>query len=266
MPSTLLLFDKLHNIRDLGGMSAQDGRRIRPGRLIRCGHLADLVDSDRDRLAGMLGVIVDFRTEREKTRQPDLEIPGTRYYHIPIVESLTAGITREKEADTDAISLLIMKPREAREYMCQTYRTFALSDYALSQYARFIRILLENGASDRAVLWHCTAGKDRAGIGALLVEELLGVPRKEVLADYLYTRECLAEDIESLTHLLMKEAGTDSPLAKESLGYLFGAEEEFIEAFMDAVENKYGDLQSFFRKGLKISEKEQLQLQAYYLE
>ncbi len=36
MPSTLLKFDNLHNIRDLGGIQTGDGRRIRRGRLIRC--------------------------------------------------------------------------------------------------------------------------------------------------------------------------------------------------------------------------------------
>jgi len=94
MPSTLLPFEKLHNIRDLGGMPAADGRTIRPGKLIRSGHLADISDTDREHLARLVDMIVDFRTTEEEGRQPDREIPGAAYYHIPVIDSLTAGITR----------------------------------------------------------------------------------------------------------------------------------------------------------------------------
>ncbi len=47
--SRLLSFEKLHNIRDLGGVAASDGRRIISGKLVRCGNLSEL--SDRDRVA-----------------------------------------------------------------------------------------------------------------------------------------------------------------------------------------------------------------------
>ena len=91
MPSTLLSYEQLPNIRDLGGMPAQGGRSIRCGRLIRCGHLGAISDKDLDQLSGLLSVIADFRTTREKTRQPDRDIPDTAYYHIPLVDSLTPG-------------------------------------------------------------------------------------------------------------------------------------------------------------------------------
>ena len=96
MHSTLLKFEKLHNIRDLGGMKTQDGKTILPGRLLRCGHLADLIEPDRRHMEELLSVIVDFRTDDEKNRQPDLEIAGTEYHHLPVVDSLTPGITREE--------------------------------------------------------------------------------------------------------------------------------------------------------------------------
>ena len=42
--SKLLVFEKLHNIRDLGGMRACDGRRIVSGKLVRCGDLSEFSD------------------------------------------------------------------------------------------------------------------------------------------------------------------------------------------------------------------------------
>ncbi|MCR4657452.1 MAG: tyrosine-protein phosphatase [Lachnospiraceae bacterium] len=49
------------------------------------------------------------------------------------------------------------------------YHASAESDFAASQYARFIRLLME--PRENAVVWHCTAGKDRVGIGAAIIQE-----------------------------------------------------------------------------------------------
>ena len=264
MPSTLLKFDNLHNIRDLGGIQTGDGRRIRRGRLIRCGHLANLSDDDRFLLSQMLSTVVDFRTNQERNKQPDQEIPGVEYHHIPIVDSLTAGITREEESDKGAVALLLHKPKEAKEYMCDMYSSFAMGKYALSQYAKFIRLLTV--PRDKAVLWHCTAGKDRAGVATVIVLELLGVSREEIIADYLYTRECLAEDILRLSAMYKKQEGTDSPLADESLRYLFGAEEEYILTFYNTVEQKYSNMDTYLSEGLGITQDEREKLRELYLE
>ena len=294
MPSTLLPFETLHNIRDLGGMPAADGRRIRSGKLIRSGHLADISDTDRAHLAGLVDMIVDFRTTEEESRQPDREIPGAAYYHIPVIDSLTAGITREKEADQDAITLLLFKPKEALEYMKMTYTGFVLSDFARSRYTRFLNLVLahsraeagaqsgegsgaQNMANDgtrngafsaagtKAILWHCTAGKDRAGIGTVLLQEILGVPRKEIFADYLYTNECLVEDIGRLTRFFKQKAGRDDPVIDESLHYLFGAHEAYLATFYALVEQKFGSMDAFLREALSVTDDMRQTLQDAFL-
>lgn len=261
--SRLLEFEKLHNIRDLGGMPTLDGRVIAGGRLIRCGHLAEIGGNDKKKLGELLGVAVDFRTDGERAEKPDAEIPGVKYYHIPILDSLTAGISREAEADRDLLSRLVLKPAEAKRHMCDMYRAFAENEFSVSQYGKFIGILLEG--SDRAVLWHCTAGKDRAGIGAVIIEEILGVPKDVILSDYLKTNDYLKADIRFLTEFVKKQAGTDSVLADEALGYLFGAQEEYIAAFYETVEKKYGGFDAFIRLGLCVTDEKRDELRKNYL-
>lgn len=263
MPSTLLSFEKLHNVRDLGGMTTRDGRTIRPGKLIRSGHLSNLADNDREQLTGMISAIADFRSHKEKGRQPDMEIPGADYYHIPIVDDLTAGITREEEADKTAVALLLLKPKEARKYMSRMYEDFVRSDYGVSQYAEFLRLLRR--PHENAVLWHCTAGKDRAGIGAVLIEEALSVNRDEIIEDYLLTNVYLADDIRFLSEMVKKKEGTTDPLADESLKYLFGADEEYILSFYKAAEEKYGSVEGFLQKGLGIGPEDRAALEKIYL-
>lgn len=263
MPSTLLSFERLTNIRDLTGMQTPDGRTVRPGKLIRCGHLANLTDRDQSALTGRVSVIADFRSYKEKSRQPDREISGAEYHHIPIVDDLTAGISREEESDKTAVAMLLLRPKEALEYMCNMYRAFALTDFGVSQYAKFIRILEQ--PHDGAVLWHCTAGKDRAGIGAVLIEEILGIDREDILEDYHLTNLYLEKEIRFLSDMIKKQEKTDSPLADESLKYLFGADEQYLRSFYAAVDQKYGSMQNFLEKGLGVTPARQAAMQEMYL-
>ena len=102
----MLAFEKLHNIRDLGGMADLGGRRIRKGKLIRSGHLYEVSDSDKEALSRLVSTVVDFRTDGERREKPDIELPGVRNHHIKVIKSLTEGITREAAADKSVLARL----------------------------------------------------------------------------------------------------------------------------------------------------------------
>jgi len=261
--SKLLSFEKLHNIRDLGGMTAGDGGRIVDGKLIRSGNLSDLSEQDRTAFISLAEDVVDFRTDTERNEKPDVQMQGIRYHHIPIMESLTAGITREKAADQDVFENLGSKPAEARQYMCDMYHTFAESDFAVAQYSRFIRLLLER--REKAVVWHCTAGKDRVGIGTAIIEEILGVARDDVIDDYLATNEYLKADHEALTEFVKSQATEGCLITEEALRYLFGADRDYIEEYYHTIDSKYGSFSSFLRDGLKLTQNDIHELQSRYL-
>ncbi|HAG69289.1 MAG TPA: hypothetical protein DCL38_04875 [Lachnospiraceae bacterium] len=261
--SRLLAYEKLHNIRDLGGMKGASGKRIVSGRLVRCGLLSDLSDNDRKALPLLADTVIDFRTEGERSEKPDAGLLGLKYYHIPILDSLTAGITHEKAADEYAFRRLGEDPVKARQYMCDMYHAFAESDFAASQYARFIRLLLE--PHEKAVVWHCTAGKDRAGTGAAIVEELLGVSRADVIEDYLMTNEYLKDDIVFLTGFVKAQAGPENAISDEALKYLFGADRAYIEEYYNTLNIKYGSFEGFVRDGLKLSGEDIKKLRSVYL-
>nr|MCR5420579.1 tyrosine-protein phosphatase [Lachnospiraceae bacterium] len=70
MGTILLKYDKLHNIRDLGGIKAAGGQSIRPGKLIRCGHLSELSDKDKGDLISLVDTIIDLRSYSEYNKQP----------------------------------------------------------------------------------------------------------------------------------------------------------------------------------------------------
>ena len=70
-------FEGIVNARDLGGVRIGD-RTVRPGRLLRTGHLHDATDADIARLSDSFHLkrIFDFRTMDEAAAQPSRPRPG----------------------------------------------------------------------------------------------------------------------------------------------------------------------------------------------
>ena len=257
--SEKLDFEKLANTRDLGGMIARDGRRIRKGRLIRSGLLARVSEKDLEKLSQMLSAVVDFRSDIERRQQPDPSVSGVEYFALPAVEDTAPGVTRE--AESDQLILQLMKDREkARAHMIKTYRDVMTSAYSLRQYERFFRLLLEG--RDKAILWHCTAGKDRAGMAAFLVEKALGVPDEVLQADYLMTNQYLADEVQMLAKMLGQNGETD-PVAVD---YLFGAKTEYLDVVYQIIHDDYHSFDAFYREGLRLTDLDLEQLRALYLE
>ena len=258
-------FEQLHNVRDLGGLSTTDGRQIRPGKLVRGSRLCAASEADLSLIADRAEVIVDLRTRREIEERPDPDLPGTEWVFIPVIELLTAGITREKKSDLEMIQQLLMHPENAMQHMCRMYEKFVTEEVVVRQFEQFIRLLFV--PRERAVYWHCTAGKDRVGIAALLLEHLLGVREDLILADYLKSNEeYLEPEMPRLLMMIEKHLGALDPRAEGSLRILFGARGEYMDALYQKVDELYGSMDEFLEDGLRISPDERVQLKKLYLE
>ena len=264
MTSQKVQLDKLNNTRDLSGLRTRDGGQIRPKKLLRSGHLYAASDADKAWLSSAVGLIVDFRTAGESQEKPNPNIAHAGYIHLPILQDLTAGITKEKASTNMVIGRLSRDPGGAKEYMMHMYTNFVSGEFAVAQYARFLELLCEE--RDGAVLWHCTAGKDRAGFAAALVEEILGVSRDDIMEDYLMTNACQKEEVDGLVAMLERKIGSSAPEVEEALRILFGAREEYLTALYRKVEELYGDFGSFLQNGLGFDGVKQEKLRRMYLE
>ena len=301
--STLINFENLNNTRDLGGMKTRDGRVIRSGRLIRSGQLYFASEKDREMLTGLVGLIIDFRSDQEIHSKPD-PFPGNDpasplYMPLPILNAVTPGITKTEEAESRALEALMRDPDGAASYMIQTYRAFAADTYIISRFEQFIRLLLKE--RDKAVLWHCTAGKDRSGFAAIIIQEILGVDPGEILEDYLATNVFLRREVDNLIQMIAglrnqlsenapssqlsqddsaagsessqpsqsdSAAGSESSLSapsREALDALFTVREEYFLALYDEISLRFGNFDGFLRKGLHLSEEELARFRELYL-
>ena len=251
----------MNNTRDLGGMRTKDGRRIRPGMLYRSARLEKLQDPEW--FTEHVDIVVDMRSSQEVKEGPDPEIPGVENLHLPIFEMQASAVTRDEESERQMFG----PPPDAEtalQRMAEVYTRFVTDDFCVAQYRRFIRLLFK--PREKAVLWHCTAGKDRTGTGALFIQEILGVPREDILADYLITNEFLKEEIEGFVDMVAERSGGMDGNAREAMLAFMGAHERYPRAVWAAAEERYGSFDDFIRDGLGVSDFEREELRRRYLE
>lgn len=273
--STLLSFEGLSNVRDLGGMRTSDGRAIAKGKLFRSDQLFFATKADREKLEAMnIRVVVDFRSEIEHDEKPDPALPNTEILHLPIIKDVRAGITRDEQSNK-GIMKLIMSGQGADltfidTYMANMYRNFVVEPYANGQYALFVDAVIEALRSGGAALWHCTAGKDRAGFATAILLETLGVPRDNIMTDYLQTNECLEGVTKQLVTMLSSKAFAADQMQideqaletmKVALGHFFRADESFLAGAYTAADERFGSFDAFLEQCLGISDAKREELQ-----
>ena len=249
----------MNNTRDLGGMRTKDGRVIRPNMLYRSSKLGKL--EDKDWFNQNVALVVDMRSSMEINENPDPYIPGVSYLHLPIFEMQAVGVSRDKESDRRAAP---MDTEAAIKSMSSVYARFVNDEFCLYQYRRFVRLLFD--PREKGILWHCSAGKDRTGTGALFILELLGVDREDIIADYLMTNEYLKDEIQEFVDRAAEQSGGMDEAAKKALSVLMGAHERYPLTVYEEAEARYGSFDAFIRDGLGISDTEREELQRRCLE
>jgi len=173
------------NLRDLGGMPAGGGTTLRSGHLIRSGRLSGLRRDGVDALlASGITRIVDFRGGPERAEAP--------------TPAEIRGCIRILELDADSslgdpnpiLENCLVSVDASRRTMRGVYRE--LPDRHRASY----RQLFEAVAEGHRVLFHCAAGKDRTGVAAALMLEVLGVERSLIKAEFALSEQVIEETIE----------------------------------------------------------------------
>ena len=264
MTSEHIALQRVSNTRDLGGMAGLGGRRIQSSKLYRSGELHGASDADRIWLCNHIDLVIDLRTPQEIAEAPDPELPGIRFVTLPIMESLTQGVTYEKDAYDQVFLRLASNPAEAFNYMIQVYENMICQEHARKLWSRMLDLLTEK--YDRGILFHCTAGKDRAGMAAILIEEILGVESSDILEDYLYTGICLQKHINDLIEGIKQSFGNRTqPVSDEALRHLFDVHPTYFSALFRAAEDRFGGMQGWIRDGLCVTQDMMKSLQRLYL-
>ncbi|MBE7088400.1 MAG: tyrosine-protein phosphatase [Clostridiales bacterium] len=261
-----LKLKKLNNTRDLGGLPAADGKTIKYGKLIRSGRISEIPDCTAQSLKDLgLKTVVDLRIETERNEHPSRQIDGVEFIWLPLLCTATAGITREKSmAKTMYKESKRIKEEfgSADNYMIETYKNILTNPNTIPALKEFLNIVINH--EDGALLWHCSGGKDRAGICAMLVEALLGVPDEVIILDYVSTQR-----FQRRKYFLSKFGLKVVPMSRYFKAILYGlmdARKIFILSTIEFLEARYGSVVDYCKQELGITDEQIALLRQKYLE
>ncbi len=257
------------NARQLGGYVCADGRKIKDGVLLRSASLNTLTDEGAKTLSDKYHVeyIFDFRTESERVSQPDKEVEGAENLSLPVFNSAlydddTRAALGAATASGDPEEIYVTL---ARHYGLSTiYKKMLLTDEGKNAYTQFFDKLLalEDG---RAALWHCTQGKDRAGMAAVLLLYALGADDETIKQDYLMTNDAYSELIEK-SSARAEELGLNEEESKEFVGSAASVSEDFLNKAIESVEGEYGSVRNYLKDGLGLTDEKIETLRDKFLE
>lgn len=232
------------NFRELGGYRATDGKTVKYGLLYRGGALYDLKsDADRATMESLgLKLVLDFRSAGESEGAPDWIPSGARYQRIGAMYYPDGA---ELDFSPEGMERL------GREFAALPQGQTAV-DSLVGFYARmpfenpaFQALFHALEAGDVPVLFHCTSGKDRTGVAAMLILLALGVDRDTAIVDYLETNRCRAAEIELLRkqHRGLEE---EDPKQWEMRLIGHGVLPRCGNASLDAILKRYGSWDAYF--------------------
>lgn len=236
------------NTRDLGNTLTIDGRRIKENTLIRSGVLKKLSDDDIKTLKEHnLKTIIDFRSEKEFVERPDVKIDGVTYLNFPALKKNNLPKKKENDHYDSNLLQLVDKDKGGMKLLLTTYHDLVTSEEGIKAYQDFFKALLDY---EGAFLWHCSQGKDRAGLAAFFLLYILGVPMQDCIDDYLYTNNAMKLKIKELTPIVLKMSNNDTsllPILKD----VFEAKIEYLNESLNTINLAYGSLDNFIINVLK---------------
>ena len=210
-----------YNVRHLGGFVAASGG-VTSDRFIRSGGLGRLtpagVGALRDR---GVTTVIDLRSPKEQETEatPDLNAAGIRVISAPVFQDDLTPARYEGEwvPTTVAYQQLLAAGTNAFRTLCETI-----------------------AEGDRAVLFHCTAGKDRTGVAAALLLDFAGVDRAQIAADHARSAELLESEFARFA-VDMKERGFEP----YQIDQMLSSKAEDMAATLQYITERWGSAEGY---------------------
>jgi protein-tyrosine phosphatase len=221
-------FEGIHNFRDLGDYPTRHGRKTRPRSVFRSAALHGATAVDRERLAALgIGAIFDLRSHRELARDgfSDFAEIGAVREHAPVFPDVDASpehvIARYKLYSEDVPTVyMLMLQRGAPSYR---------------------RVIEAVAGADVPIVYHCSGGKDRAGVLSALLLSIAGVERETIVEDYALTSRYLPSPAEERVAAFCQQFG----LTREEFLAMHKSEPVSMLGTLARVDAEYGSVEEY---------------------
>ena len=233
-----LLMEGALNVRDIGGYATQHGKITSWRKVVRSDNLDAITEADQLQLQNYpVGTVIDLRTGWEVEKYPDLmsKVETVTYRNLPLY-------------DLDLI-----------EGFKPLVTMLDINQYILEKAQPQLRAILEqiaDTAPDKAVLLHCSAGKDRTGLIITLLLALVGVAPSDIAEDYTLTNHYLAPKVAQWRQVALAQGKDMAQFEIDTMAY--------PETMLDTLawlEEAYGDVRHYL-ESIGLSEDSLAKLEA----
>lgn len=234
------------NARTFAGLQGRNGP-IPAMAFVRTADLSRLTVADRDALAAAgVKLDIDLRTGDEEQQSHDVLADDARF-------------------DYQRISLMGTEKMDLQKMMTQFPDSLgaAYVQWLGSNQPQFRQVFQRMAAQrDGAVLFHCTAGKDRTGIIAGILLDLAGVPRADIVHNYAVSAHYLeGQPKDSAMNVQMMALMKQHPEIARKMAGMGGTAPENMDMFLDTLHQQYGGAAGFLKAvGLSDAEIHSLQV------
>ena len=223
------------NFRELGGIPVRDGRTVKHGVLLRSGGLHLFTPEETEVLKEYgIAKILDLRGWYSWKKKPD---PKGIAPHVPYDGKTSSG----GDAIDFSANGFSLTGERANAKLAQLLEYYCRMPFGYQAF-HAMRDVLEQGSAP--FLFHCTKGKDRTGIAAMVILYLLGAEEEDILKDYLLSNDYRAEVIAER----MEEARNTHPEDEGYLHLMFqreGVEEAVGRAVLAGIRSRCGSPEAY---------------------
>lgn len=234
------------NFRDIAGVATQFGGTgaaystsyggtMRTGVFYRSNALGGMSAADQATV-NKLGITLDLdlRTPSEVAADGDIVPAGAVYKNINVIGS-------------SGVALKFSTPDQAVAFMQQVNSNFVSVDH---ERAAIASVLLDMAHNQGASLFHCTAGKDRTGWVAAVLDSIAGMSSTDIMSNYMATNAYSASLIQQeLAQYQIKYNSYAAVLAPTLV-----VEQSYLQAGLDQVASQYGSMQNYLIQGLGLTQ------------
>lgn len=232
----MLQVESMTNIRDLGGYETQSGYYTKSHKFIRSTNPGKLTDDEKAYLYEYgIRLQVDLRSDFEVEQQPSLlkDYKDIEYLRVDLMKSTSLNIL----------------PKEITNYKNLAGFYIYMLEANKEQFKNLFEIFYNHPYD--AIMFNCSAGKDRTGVVAALLLDLAGCHEYDIVKDYSESYENnlrlipeLEKIVDSKNHAFLE---SEPRMMMELLDYLrtnYGSAKEYLiscgleeEVILDIIEN-----------------------------
>lgn len=249
---------KVYNFRDIGGLKNKDGKKLKRGKIYRSANLEKLKTSsfkDFEKLG--IKKIIDLRTLQEIEDKPD-HLPST-------VEYINLRAFDDKGDQLTEARKLVLKGKVNATDVNMRMLDF-YTEYVTEKPEIIKQIIHEILETDEAILFHCTAGKDRTGIVSALLMKILNYDNEAIFSTYLQSNNQRDKIIKKRLKLARNLHFLYPKMDIGVLEKLSWIERSYLQKSFDTIDEKYGSMDNYIRNVLEVSDEDRRNYQEKYME